>query len=134
MSDAINPTHYKNTPPNTDIVGECIDYSEKLGFCLGNAFKYIWRAGLKGPFEEDLNKGLWYMSRFLAQPDPYPTLFTHLMYRQGYNSNTLITPRAYCLEMLCTGTPRSVGSASVIVTQALEIPEARARFDVRVVA
>ena len=42
---------------------QCIDWSEELGFNLGNAFKYVWRAGFKGPFEQDLEKAKWYVER-----------------------------------------------------------------------
>lgn len=36
-----------------------------LGFCLGNAVKYISRAGRKDPAKEveDLEKALWYLQR-----------------------------------------------------------------------
>jgi hypothetical protein len=33
-----------------------------MGFCLGNAVKYIWRADLKGGVE-DLHKAVWYLTR-----------------------------------------------------------------------
>ena len=35
----------------------------KLGFCLGNALKYISRAGKKGNALEDLKKARWYIDR-----------------------------------------------------------------------
>lgn len=35
----------------------------KLGFCLGNALKYISRAGKKGNALEDLRKARWYIDR-----------------------------------------------------------------------
>lgn len=61
MSDPINPPHYK-------IGGiEAIDVIEawKLDFCLGNALKYIARAGKKNPAKEteDLLKAVWYLQR-----------------------------------------------------------------------
>jgi hypothetical protein len=34
-----------------------------MNFCLGNAVKYIWRAGLKGGTVEDLRKAQWYIER-----------------------------------------------------------------------
>jgi hypothetical protein len=65
MSDAINPAHYK------DGKIEVIDYIEdkKLGFCLGNAVKYISRAGKKDPNKEieDLQKALWYIERRIKE-------------------------------------------------------------------
>jgi Ribonuclease G/E len=34
-----------------------------MGFNLGNAVKYIWRADLKGKQVEDLKKAVWYINR-----------------------------------------------------------------------
>lgn len=34
-----------------------------LGFCLGNAVKYVSRAGKKGDRLEDLRKARWYIDR-----------------------------------------------------------------------
>lgn len=66
--DAVNrPSHY------TDSKIEVIDYIEdkKFGFCLGNAVKYISRAGKKKDNGrniidkeiEDLQKAIWYINR-----------------------------------------------------------------------
>ena len=40
-----------------------------LGFCLGNAVKYIARAGIKDPSREreDLEKAAWYLNRRIEQ-------------------------------------------------------------------
>jgi hypothetical protein len=38
-----------------------------MGFNLGNAFKYIWRADLKGDAIEDLNKARWYLDREISK-------------------------------------------------------------------
>ncbi len=48
---------------------ECIDVIEKLGlgFHLGNALKYLWRAGVKGDELEDLRKARWYLDREIAR-------------------------------------------------------------------
>ncbi len=66
MSDKINPDHYKTTSGL-----EVIDVIEKfeLSFCLGNAIKYILRAGKKeGEVElDDLTKARWYIDRRLIQ-------------------------------------------------------------------
>lgn len=59
MTDPINPQHYQSHPSGI----ECIEIAEHLNFCLGNATKYIWRAGLKGDSIEDLRKSLWYIQR-----------------------------------------------------------------------
>ena len=59
--DIVNqPLHYKSHPSGI----ECIQITEHMNFCLGNAIKYIWRAGLKSSSEiEDLRKARWYIDR-----------------------------------------------------------------------
>lgn len=42
---------------------ECIQVTETMNFCLGNAIKYIWRSSLKGATVEDLRKAIWYLER-----------------------------------------------------------------------
>ena len=60
MADMVNqPPHY--TSHKSGI--ECIDITEHMGFCLGNAVKYIWRADLKHDAIEDLRKARWYLNR-----------------------------------------------------------------------
>lgn len=46
---------------------ECITITEHMNFCLGNAIKYIWRAGLKKDNLEDLRKAAWYLNREIAR-------------------------------------------------------------------
>ena len=59
MNDPVNhPKHYVSHPSNV----ECIQITEHMNFCLGNATKYIWRADLKGG-TEDLAKAVWYLQR-----------------------------------------------------------------------
>ena len=58
--DPVNhPKHYTNHPSGI----ECIQITEYMGFCLGNAIKYIWRADLKSDAIEDLEKAIWYIQR-----------------------------------------------------------------------
>jgi hypothetical protein len=59
MTDAINPPHYQSHPSGI----QCIEITEHMNFCLGNAIKYIWRAGLKNNAIEDLEKARWYLDR-----------------------------------------------------------------------
>jgi hypothetical protein len=59
MTDAINPPHYQDHPSGI----QCIQITEHMNFCLGNAIKYIWRAGLKNNAIEDLEKARWYLDR-----------------------------------------------------------------------
>ena len=47
---------------------DLIQITEHMGFCTGNAIKYIWRAGLKGADPlEDLRKARWYIDREIAR-------------------------------------------------------------------
>ena len=58
--DNINsPEHYTRHASGV----ECIEVAEHFNFSLGNAIKYIWRAGLKGDAVEDLRKAAWYIQR-----------------------------------------------------------------------
>lgn len=58
MHDPVNhPRHYTEHPSGI----ECIQITRHMGFCLGNAFKYIWRADLKNDAVEDLRKAMWYI-------------------------------------------------------------------------
>lgn len=61
MSDDINhPAHYTSHPSGI----ECIEVTEHLTFNVGNAIKYLWRAGLKSPDAvKDLKKAAWYVNR-----------------------------------------------------------------------
>ena len=56
MIDMVNnPPHYQ------DASGiECIEVTRHMGFCDGNCFKYLYRAGQKGDAIEDLEKAKWY--------------------------------------------------------------------------
>lgn len=58
--DMVNqPPHYTSHPSSV----ECIQVTEHFNFCIGNAIKYLWRAGLKGDAAEDLKKAAWYVNR-----------------------------------------------------------------------
>jgi hypothetical protein len=58
--DLVNhPPHYTAHPSGV----ECIQITETMNFCLGNAIKYIWRADLKHDAIEDLKKAVWYVNR-----------------------------------------------------------------------
>ena len=59
MSNIENPSHYTSHPSGI----ECITITKHFNFCLGNAIKYIWRAGLKDDAIEDLRKAIWCLDR-----------------------------------------------------------------------
>tara|TARA_R110001583_G_scaffold34551_2_gene115896 strand:+ start:2746 stop:2973 length:228 start_codon:yes stop_codon:yes gene_type:complete len=59
-NDRVNyPPHYTSHPSGV----ECIQITEHMEFCLGNAIKYIWRADLKKNALEDLEKAKWFLER-----------------------------------------------------------------------
>jgi Protein of unknwon function (DUF3310) len=79
MNDPVNhPSHYTSSAAKCKICDEpieCIDITEHMGFCLGNAIKYIWRAGSKHSESlsknektvQDLEKSIWYINRHIAK-------------------------------------------------------------------
>jgi hypothetical protein len=64
MGDPVkHPSHYTSHPSGI----ECIQVTEHMSFCRGNAIKYIWRAGEKSNEVEDLRKAIWYLEREIAR-------------------------------------------------------------------
>jgi hypothetical protein len=63
--DMVNsPPHYTQHPSGV----ECIEITEHMNFCLGNAVKYIWRAGLKSSSPiQDLEKAIFYLDREISR-------------------------------------------------------------------
>lgn len=58
--DAVNhPPHYTSDPSGI----ECIQITRHRNFNIGNAIKYLWRAGLKqyNIDTQDLRKAIWYI-------------------------------------------------------------------------
>lgn len=55
-----HPSHYADHYPH-----EVIELTEHLGFCLGNAVKYVLRAPFKGNELQDLKKARWYVGRVM---------------------------------------------------------------------
>lgn len=63
-SDPVNhPKHYTSHPSGV----ECIEVTRHMGFNLGNALKYIWRADEKGNAIQDLEKAAWYIADEIAK-------------------------------------------------------------------
>jgi hypothetical protein len=61
VNDAVeHPAHYTSDPSGV----ECIAITRHRNFNVGNAFKYLWRAGLKDDAKqvEDLRKAVWYIN------------------------------------------------------------------------
>lgn len=69
--DKINPEYYRKHPSGV----ECIDITRYYCFDIGNAIKYLWRAGLKQEEGytsidkeiEDLDKAVWYIKDRIKQ-------------------------------------------------------------------
>jgi hypothetical protein len=62
--DMVNhPPHYTSHPSGV----ECIQVTQHMNFCLGNAMKYLWRGGNKGDYIEDLRKAKWYIEQEIAR-------------------------------------------------------------------
>ncbi len=76
--DRVNhPSHYTGHPSGI----ECIQVVEHMTFNVGNAVKYLWRAGVKSETThlEDLRKAAWYINREIERlsaspPKPHPPL------------------------------------------------------------
>lgn len=72
VADTVSSKETINSPSHyADGKIEVIDFIEdkNLGFCLGNAVKYIARAGKKDPTKtvEDLKKAEWYIKRRIKE-------------------------------------------------------------------
>ncbi|AKG08403.1 hypothetical protein AAX05_03415 [Moraxella bovoculi] len=68
-NDIVNhPAHYTSCKSGI----ECIEIAELLPFCLGNCYKYLHRAGLKGDKLTDLKKSLWYARRAYLNDEKLP--------------------------------------------------------------
>lgn len=87
-TDNVNhPPHYTSDPSGV----ECITITRHRNFNIGNAIKYLWRAGLKGPDPEtvlggaismmkaerektieDLRKARWYIADEIERLDGKP--------------------------------------------------------------
>ena len=72
MEDNVNhPQYYTSHPSGV----ECIEITRHYCFSIGNAIKYLWRAGLKKDFYlddkqkeiEDLQKAIWYINDRIKQ-------------------------------------------------------------------
>lgn len=65
MENVNHPKHYNQGGI------ECIDVMQKIfgtiavqQFCLLNAFKYLFRCSFKGKKEEDIDKAMWYLTKY----------------------------------------------------------------------
>lgn len=105
-NDNVNhPTHYTSGMPA--IEPECIDFAETMGFCQGNAFKYVWRAGNKIDAIEDLHKAIWYLRKLCLKcfediREPECWRFYYEKARE-VASDAFVEDKLYILHLICHG-------------------------------
>lgn len=82
---------------------ECIELSEEFDFCIGNAIKYIWRAGHKTvDVRPDLEKAEWYLLR--ANRTKSQSLPAHKAERlSAYLAHEGADWRRMAIYSVCTG-------------------------------
>lgn len=125
--DPINhPPHYAGYPVNV----ECIDITRHLNFQLGNAFKYVWRAGKKGGPEqeiEDLKKALWYLTdvvsnhMYIQQPAPEAVAIFQLAFAALPDDDAWSVRAA--LNGILSGSKKYISITSCLITDRIEALE-----------
>lgn len=69
MNDPVNhPSHYTSGRFEViDVIQDQLGLDGLRNFCLGNAIKYICRAGKKDPTKtlQDLEKAIWYLNHYV---------------------------------------------------------------------
>lgn len=61
-----HPTHYAGKFECIDVMLDTMGPDDVKGFCLCNAFKYLWRCKKKHETpEEDVEKAVWYLQKYL---------------------------------------------------------------------
>ena len=116
VTDPINLDYYKTAPENSAIHGECIDYATDLGFVLGSAFKYVWRAGRKGDIRQDLNKAV--------------KLLDHAIHNGSFRGQAHLrmdlatpqTPRRRIMLLIAAANSASARNAAQLIRAALDNP------------
>ena len=66
-----NPSHYTGSIETIDYIRAQLSTAEWVGYCKGNAIKYISRAGKKEGNDprQDVKKAIWYLT-WLTGEDP----------------------------------------------------------------
>ena len=106
--DRTNPAYYR-TGLSDKI--ECIELCRHLPFALGNACKYIWRAGGKEDAALDLDKALWYLSDYISHPVRVPMDAPAAMAMLLEGGDTVSRLKVECLRKITTGHPRAAAKA-----------------------
>lgn len=65
MENVNHPKHYTSSPSRCECGKgiECIQITQHMNFCIGNAIKYLWRADHKDAPIQDLEKAVWYICK-----------------------------------------------------------------------
>ncbi|WP_044871995.1 DUF3310 domain-containing protein [Pseudomonas sp. LFM046] len=96
--DLVNhPPHYTGHPSGI----ECIQVAEHLPFCLGNAFKYLFRRNAKNAASENIEKAIWYVNRHAERWIDWP--------------GKLPDDVRWDLGLIATHEPHPVGAAMLII-------------------
>lgn len=104
-ADPTNPAHYRRHPSGL----ECIELTETMSFCEGNAVKYLWRFRDKNGVE-DLRKALWYARRVPSPPPRYKRAAAYQKWREWYTSHD-VRPESLAINYLLAGLPVSAAQA-----------------------
>lgn len=111
-----HPPHYTGHPSGI----ECIEVAQHLPFCLGNAFKYLFRRDGKDEIRENLQKALWYV-RQQQRITPEGLPHCHLPQRVMKALTCIVAhePAPYrdAMELVATG--RLLGCAESLIEKAL---------------
>ena len=105
--DTINhPPHYTQHPSGV----ECITITEHYNFNVGNAIKYLWRAGLKdgADADSDLHKAAWYVQREIERPLQPTAAVVYC----GLCNVSLTSP--FCRNQACPQSPLYDGQSNAL--------------------
>jgi len=92
--DDVNfPEHY--TKGDIEVIDAIWSTGHGVSYCIGNALKYLSRAGKKGDLVEDIGKAHWYLDFLLSKlkedhPDP-----------REKREKPLTCPRCARIQSLC---------------------------------
>lgn len=102
--DRTNPAYYRTGL--SDRI-ECIDICRHLPFALGNACKYVWRAGGKEDAALDLDKAVWYLTDYSRHPVRVPMDAPAAMAKLLEGKDAVGRLKIECLCKITAGYPRS---------------------------
>lgn len=104
-ADMVNhPPHYTGHPSGV----ECIEVAEYLPFCLGNAFKYLFRRDAKDNPVENIEKAIWYVNRHNETYPAKPELPKDA--REALGAIVVHEPHPFGAAMLIIAGPEECGA------------------------